>query len=73
MAALNYEAKLIAAQEVELGPLGEELAEANVAEGSEMGDEETVTKADQKITVAQADKSSFRRRRMVNQAGRQRP
>ena len=52
----HYKTMIIAAQEVELGPLGEELAEVNVAEGSEMGAQETVTKEDQKVVVSKDGK-----------------
>ncbi|MFO0824292.1 MAG: hypothetical protein U0792_14460 [Gemmataceae bacterium] len=49
----HYLAKTIAAQEVELKPLGSELAEANQREGDDEPERVPATKEDQKITVGQ--------------------
>jgi hypothetical protein len=47
----HYQAGLIASQEVELGPLGQELAEANSAKDSELGVAETVNSSERQVAV----------------------
>jgi hypothetical protein len=49
-----YQAVILAATTVELGPLGQELAEANEAEGIESVGENPVTDADKKFSVSPA-------------------
>jgi hypothetical protein len=48
----HYEARVIAAKAVELGPLGEELAEANEPEGKDTGDETAVPVANDHVTAS---------------------
>ncbi len=50
----HYEAGVIASQAVELGPLGQELAEANEPEEKQNAEQSPVTEADKKFSVNQA-------------------
>lgn len=47
----HYEELVLASQAVTLGPLGEELAEANVPEDQQVGDSAPVSAADQQVVV----------------------
>lgn len=47
----HYQSVFIGSKEVELGPLGADLAEANLPEGADEAEKAVVTKDDQKVTV----------------------
>ncbi len=52
----HYQTLFLASKAVELGPLGEELAEANEPEGKQTAEGTTVTKTDQQVAVSQDGK-----------------